>query len=86
MSNTRKPGIHLHKDNDIERKPFYYWHARARNGRITCNGETYSTKAAALNSIASSAVTLGGTGKFEYYDHSKKDSPLKSYMQWNTQH
>jgi hypothetical protein len=62
-------------------KPEYYWHAIARNGRITANGETYSRKSIALNSIRSAAITLGGNGKFKYYDHSKPDCPLTNYVQ-----
>jgi uncharacterized protein YegP (UPF0339 family) len=89
MSTKNKPGIHLHrqynwkpvkKGNKFVNKPEYYWHAIAPNGRITANGETYSRKSIALNSIRSTAVTLGGKGKFKYYDHSKKDSPLQSYL------
>jgi uncharacterized protein YegP (UPF0339 family) len=78
-----KPGIHLHCDYAIGidgNKLYYYWHARAKNGRITANGETYSRKSTALNSIRSTSITLGGKGKFKYYDHSKKDSPLQSYV------
>jgi uncharacterized protein YegP (UPF0339 family) len=78
-----KPGIHLYKDLAIfidGRKPYYYWHTRAKNGRITANGETYSRKSNALKSIRSTSITLGGKGKFKYYDHSKPDSPLISYV------
>jgi uncharacterized protein YegP (UPF0339 family) len=76
MSTKNKPGIHLLRGN----LGLYYWHAVAPNGRITANGETYSRKSIALNGIRSTAVTLGASGKFKYYDHSKKDSPLKSYL------
>lgn len=89
MSTKNKPGIHLHKQHNWKPvkggkglrpgKPEYYWHAVAPNGRITANGETYSRKSIALNSIRSTAVTLGGKGKFKYYDHSKKDSPLVNF-------
>jgi uncharacterized protein YegP (UPF0339 family) len=84
MSNPKnKPGIHLFKDHTIglldKPEPYWYWHARASNGRITANGETYSRRSTALNSIRSTAVTLGGKGKFKYFDHSKKDSPLVNF-------
>jgi uncharacterized protein YegP (UPF0339 family) len=89
MSTKNKPGIHVFKQHNwkpIKRgkglylgKPEYYWQAIAPNGRITANGETYSRKSIALNSIQSTSLTLGGKGSFKYYDHSKKDSPLTSY-------
>lgn len=89
MSTKIKPGIHLYKknyfmpakkNNRVESKTLWHWHARSKNGRITASGETYSRKSIALNSIRSTAVTLGGPGKFKYYDHSKKDSPLANYL------
>lgn len=80
MSTKNKPGIHLMKESETESNPYYYWHAIASNGRITANGETYSRKSIALNSIRSTAKTLGGSGRFKYYDHSKKDSPLVNYL------
>lgn len=81
MSKTKnKPGIHLYKNTESEKRPYYYWHTLAKNVRITCNGETYTTKGGALDGISSAAKTLGGTGRFKYYDHSKPDSPLQSYL------
>jgi len=79
MSKTKnKPGVHLYKNTESEIRPYYYWHTRAKNGCITANGETYSSKSTALNSIRSASITLGG--KFKYYDHSKPNSPLQSYL------
>ena len=80
MKPKNKPGIHLYKNSESEIRPFYYWHTRAKNGRITCNGETYKTKGGALDGISSAAKTLGGTGRFKYYDHSKPESPLQNYL------
>ena len=89
MSKTKnKPGIHLFKkhyysqvknSNKVERKPKYFWHIVAPNGRITANNQTYSRKSIALNGIRSTAKTLGASGKFKYFDHSKKDSPLVNF-------
>jgi hypothetical protein len=85
MSNPKnKPGIHLMKKTVFIKaigthKSWYYWHIVATNGRVTANNQTYSRKSIALNSIRSTAITLGGPGKFKYYDHSKKDSPLVNY-------
>jgi uncharacterized protein YegP (UPF0339 family) len=94
MSKTKnKPGIHLYKIRRLKpsRKKkgekqklimadHWYWHAIAPNGRITANGETYSRKQTALNSVRSTSITLGGKGKFKYYDHSKKDCPRVNYL------
>jgi len=81
MSNTKnKPGIHLFKDSDTLSKPYFYWHTIAKNGRLTANGETHSRKANALKSIRSTAITMGGNGKFDYYDHSKPNSPKVKYV------
>jgi len=90
MAKTKnKPGIHLLKSHNWKPiktksghkvKPEFYWHTIASNGRLTANGETYSRKSIALNSIRSTSVTLGGKGKFKYYDHSVAGSPLKSYV------
>jgi uncharacterized protein YegP (UPF0339 family) len=81
MNTNNKPGIHLYRSKHYFGGAVtqWFWHARAPNGRITANGETYSRKSIALNSIRSTAVTLGGKGKFKYFDHSKKDSPLVNY-------
>jgi len=77
-----KPGIHLYRTEHYTGGVDYtwHWHTRAKNGRITSNGEIYTTKGGALDGISSAAKSLGGTGRFKYYDHSKPDSPLKSYL------
>jgi uncharacterized protein YegP (UPF0339 family) len=86
MSNTKnKPGIHLYRDGITFSKSGvatnqFYWHTRAKNGKITSNGETYKTKQGALDGISSAAKTLGGTGRFKYYDHSKPNTPLITYL------
>lgn len=93
MAKTKhRPGIHLFKgkrrsgsiktdkENCDIYEAYYYWHTQAKNGRITANGETYKTKGGALDGISSAAKTLGGTGRFKYYDHTQPDSPLKSYL------
>jgi uncharacterized protein YegP (UPF0339 family) len=83
MSTKNKLGIHLYKKYNYPAsgaKSYWFWHTRAANGRITANGETYSRKSIALNGIRSTAVTLGATGKFKYYDHSKPNVPLTSYV------
>jgi hypothetical protein len=92
MSTKNKPGIHVFKvrrlkpvrkkkgmKSNLVMADHWYWRIVAPNGRITANNETYSRKSIALNSIRSTAVTLGGPGKFKYYDHSKKDCPLENY-------
>jgi hypothetical protein len=91
MSKTKnKPGIHLHKTsrrvselgiNQWE----YYWNIIASNGRIIArSSQTYSRKAGAVKSIKVVAslfyFQFQDNGKPAYYDHSKKDSPLQSYL------
>lgn len=67
-------------------KPEYYWHIVARNGRIIAkSSETYTRKLGAVKSIKVAAgifqdsLTLKGIYK-AYYDHSKPDSSLQSYL------
>jgi uncharacterized protein YegP (UPF0339 family) len=80
MSNPKnKPGIHVYYSYKSGEKK-WYWRVVAPNGRVTANNQTYSRKSIALNGIRSTAVTLGGPGKFKYYDHSKPESPLTSYL------
>jgi uncharacterized protein YegP (UPF0339 family) len=82
-----RPGIHLLKgkqtvniEGELTPCIFFYWHTRAKNGRITSNGETYKTKQGALDGASSAAKTFGASGRFKYYDHTKPDSPLQSYL------
>lgn len=93
MSKTKnKPGIHLHVTIGVKKNPRinvykkeYYWNIIASNGReIARSSETYSRKSNAVKSIKVVAAIfywqLKPTGNPYYYDHSKKDSPLQSYL------
>jgi uncharacterized protein YegP (UPF0339 family) len=86
-----KPGIHLHKENDnvyglaFKLKPEYYWQLIDDKGNVLARSrdEPYKTKAAAVKSIKDAALTfVAKTDGYvaAYYDHSKKDSPLQSYL------
>jgi uncharacterized protein YegP (UPF0339 family) len=84
-----KPGIHLleTKGAVIHHKPRtyakqYYWHIVARNGRIIArSSETYTRKAGAVKSIKIvSKIFCTNPAWNSYYDHSKPDSPLQSYL------
>jgi hypothetical protein len=93
MSKTKnKPGIHLYKSTvtlgeaQMGIKPEYYWHIVSKNGRIIArSSETYTRKAGAVKSIKTAAKifndSIAAAGLMrKYYDHSKKDSPLQSYL------
>jgi hypothetical protein len=91
MAKTKlKPGIHLYKTtggfsaSSPDRKPQWYWHIVARNGRIIArSSETYTRKGNAKKSILVAAEIFLGGKPYElipYYDHSKPDSPLQSYL------
>jgi uncharacterized protein YegP (UPF0339 family) len=88
MAKTKnKPGIHLLEDWAIStdgRKPYFYWHIVSKNGRIIArSSETYSRKSGAVKSIkvaASIFILNYNTNGPMYYDHSKPDSPLQSYL------
>ena len=92
MSKTKtKPGVHLYwerssvYDKVFETKPKWYWHIVARNGRIIArSSETYTRKSGAVKSIRTAAnlfyAQISTTGRPAYYDHSKPDSPLQSYL------
>lgn len=95
MSKTKnKPGIHLHKSGmtgpNGKSATWYWWHIVARNGRIIArSSETYSRKSGAVKSIRIVAnifinqfkySSLKGCPVGSYYDHSKPDSPLQSYL------
>jgi len=90
MSKTKnKPGIHLIEDfaASVDGTILcYYWHIVASNGRIIArSSETYTRKSGAVKSIRTAAkifqdsICEAGTYK-AYYDHSKPDSPLQSYL------
>jgi uncharacterized protein YegP (UPF0339 family) len=91
MSKTKnKPGIHLLTTpvtrfvGKVGTRDEFYWHIVACNGRIIArSSETYTRKAGAVKSIRIAAEIFmykyhvnGAT----YYDHSKPDSPLQSYL------
>jgi uncharacterized protein YegP (UPF0339 family) len=94
MSTKLKPGIHLYKSLMIKRskdgkpKYEYNWHIVASNGRIIArSSETYTRKGNAVKSIKIAALLFslehrrpGAILAHSYYDHSKKDSPLQSYL------
>ena len=95
MSKTKnKPGIHLFMTMvaQVGKRPYnkkeWFWHIVSKNGRIIArSSETYSSKRAAVKSIRTAAAIF--CSKFVpesngpiagYYDHSKPDSPLNSYL------
>jgi hypothetical protein len=89
MAKTKlKPGIHLYKTtggfspSSPDRKPQWHWHIVARNGRIIArSSETYTRKGNAVKSIATAAMIFAPDAINNlYYDHSKPDSPLQSYL------
>jgi uncharacterized protein YegP (UPF0339 family) len=90
MSKTKlKPGIHLHKSYNwkpvkkgkgYQGKTEWYWHIVASNGRIIArSSETYTRKGNAVKSMLIAAGAFHGF-VVRYYDHSKPDSPLQSYL------
>lgn len=78
---TRKAGIHLYKDNS-GRKAWWHWHIVASNGRIIArSSETYTRKRGAVKSIKAAAkIFWDNTNQYMFYDHSKPNSPLQSYL------
>lgn len=88
MSKTKnKQGIHLFKSYNwkpvkngtgYQGKTEWYWHIVAKNGRIIArSSETYTRKGNAVKSIkVAYDILFGGI----YYDHSKPDSELQSYL------
>jgi uncharacterized protein YegP (UPF0339 family) len=85
MSKTKlKPGIHLHRRKSVYQdiNGQYYWNIVAKNGRIIArSSETYTRKAGAVKSIAIAAMIFAPDAINNlYYDHSKPDSPLQSYL------
>jgi hypothetical protein len=59
----------------------YYWHITARNGRIIArSSETYSRKSGAVKSIKTAAQIFRYDHPASYYDHSKPDLPIQSYL------
>jgi uncharacterized protein YegP (UPF0339 family) len=84
-----KPGIHLFKERSGvtemgENTWHYFWHIVARNGRIIArSSETYSRKSVAVKSIKIAGQAFWDVTNPNwnfYYDHSKKDSPLQTYL------
>jgi uncharacterized protein YegP (UPF0339 family) len=80
-----KPGIHLHKTTggfsavSPDRKPEYYWHLVAKNGRIIArSSETYTRKGNAVKSMKAAARVFHNTKM--YYDHSKPNLEPQSYL------
>lgn len=82
------PGIHLHHTM-VKRKVGakyqyrveYYWNIIASNGKeIARSSNIYSRKAGAVRSIKVAANIFKYKNTNLFYDHSKKDSPLKSYL------
>jgi len=85
MSKTKnKPGIHLFRIDHYTGGVDYtwYWHIVARNGRIIArSSETYTRKSGAVKSIATAAMIFAPEAINNlYYDHSKKYSPVQSYL------
>jgi uncharacterized protein YegP (UPF0339 family) len=94
MIAKNKPGIHLHKttvtlsEAQMGIKPEFYWHIVARNGRIIArSSETYTRKSGAVKSIKVASEIFrrehekpGYILTHAYYDHSKPNSPLQSYL------
>lgn len=89
MSKTKNtPGIHLYKTEltimDVARgiKPVYYWVIITKNGNIIGRSwRTYTRKGNAIKSIKAAAKVFNNHPGWQlYYDHSKPNSPLKSYL------
>lgn len=80
-----KPGIHLMKrvvyvEELKKNKSWYYWHITASNGRIIArSSEVYTRKPGAVKSMLIAAGAFHGF-VIDYYDHSKPNSPLQSYL------
>jgi len=90
MPTKNKPGIHLLTTTVTYiasgKRKEYYWHIVASNGRIIArSSETYTRKSGAVKSVKAAAkifqdsMVVGGVYK-AYYDHSKPDCPLQSYL------
>lgn len=87
MPKTKKPGIHLYRTEHYTGSVDYtwHWHIVSKNGRIIArSSETYTRKSGAVKSIKIVAqlfyFQFQDNGRLGYYDHSKKDSPLISYL------
>jgi uncharacterized protein YegP (UPF0339 family) len=63
-------------------KPVFWWVIIAKNGNIVGRSwRSYTRKAGAVKSIKTAAkIFWDNTNQYMYYDHSKKDSPLQSYL------
>ncbi len=91
MNKTKlKPGIHLRKKvvyiPELKKnKSWFWWQIVASNGRIIArSSETYTRKGNAVKSIKVVAqlfyFQFQDNGFCGYYDHSKPDSKLQSYL------
>jgi uncharacterized protein YegP (UPF0339 family) len=81
-----KPGIHLYSKKLYVRdsRMYWYWNIVSRNGRVIArSSETYTRKGNAKKSILVAAEIFLGGKPYElipYYDHSKPDSTIQSYL------
>lgn len=84
MSTKNKPGIHLFKTEWKHVQtgtPNWYWHIVSRNGRIIArSSKTYTRKSGAVKSILVAARIIHNNHQCFYYDHSKPNFPLQSYL------
>lgn len=92
MSTKNKPGIHLYNDKrPVDNKKTgrfekyvteWYWNIVASNGQeVARSTKTYTRKSGAVKSIKVAAIVFNShPGWNMYYDHSKHDSPLQSYL------
>lgn len=75
-----RPGIHLYKNFG-----YWNWEIVGKNGQVIANSrKTYTRKGNAVKSIKTVAqlfyFQFQDNGQPMYYDHSKPDSPLQSYL------
>lgn len=85
MITKNKPGIHLHSDIRMDSDKHWYkmwqWYIVSKNGNIVGRSwRWYKRKSGAVKSMATTLFIFGRHSKGMYYDHSKKDSPLQSYL------
>jgi uncharacterized protein YegP (UPF0339 family) len=89
MSTKNKPGIHLHSEIRMDSDKHWYvmwqWYIVAKNGNIVGRSwRWYKRKSGAVKSIKVVAAIFymqtKPSGFPGYYDHSKPDSPLQSYL------
>lgn len=85
-----KPGIHLHSDIRMDSDKHWYkmwqWYIVSKNGNIVGRSwRWYKKKSEAIKSIKTAfdifQDSLNSKMIYKaYYDHSKKDSPIQSYL------